>query len=227
MSTTRGTSTPESPSLVRSLAPLALDVGVPVAVYYLASSVLGLSPLGALVASSVIPLLRTIGSLLRTHEANPLAVLVLLVNVTGISLSWLSGDPRMVFAKDSVVSSVVGIGIIVSALRGHPVLAAPLRPFVVIGDMGRQQAWDDLARSSHRFIGLLRTHSLIWGAALLLDCVARLAIAAQAPTSTFGWASAPVLVGAIVLAVVVSTPVATLPLTRLVYEQARHLEARR
>ena len=38
---------------------------------------------------------------------NPLATLMLAVNVAGIAVSFWTGDPRLMIAKDAVISSVI------------------------------------------------------------------------------------------------------------------------
>jgi hypothetical protein len=46
-------------------------------------------------------------------------------------LGFVSGDLRLMLAKDSGVSSTVGIGILMSVVLGRPMMTAALKPFLV------------------------------------------------------------------------------------------------
>ncbi len=64
---------------------------------------------------------------------NAFAALILFVNVVGLLLSFVAGDPRLMLAKDSGISSAVGIGILVSLVMGKPMMTAGMKPFLVKG----------------------------------------------------------------------------------------------
>ena len=102
----------------------------------------------ALTASSVLPLIRTVSSQVRERHINALAALMLTINAVGIASSFLVGDPRLMIAKDSLISSVVGFGIIVSVFRGRPMMTAALEPWLTKGDPARTVAWRRLAGES-------------------------------------------------------------------------------
>ncbi|MFB7758500.1 VC0807 family protein, partial [Streptomyces sp. NPDC056121] len=96
-------------ALLGSLKPLIVDVVVPMASYYVLSKAFGMSTLAALGWSSVLPALRTVWGVLRDRRLNVLAGVILVVNMVGLLLSTVTGDPRLMLAKDSGISSVVGI----------------------------------------------------------------------------------------------------------------------
>jgi hypothetical protein len=57
------------------------------------------------------------------QKLNLLAVLMLAVNLVGIVVSFLTGDPRAVIAKDSIVSSVIAfviLGSVIAPRRSCP-----------------------------------------------------------------------------------------------------------
>lgn len=205
--------------LVTALLPLAVDVAVPLGVYYAAHSVLGMSMVGALMVSSLLPAVRTVHGLVRDRRVNGLAGLMLVVNLVGLLATFLTGDPRLMIAKDGLVSSAIGGGILVSALRGNPLMAAGLRPFLTRGDARLEAAWERLAAGSPAFAKATRRHSLIWGAALLLECAARVVGAYTLPLATMVWLPTVFLVGAIALAGLVSGPSAEL-LKKMLADQA-------
>lgn len=116
-----------------NLAPLIVDVAVPIGAYYLLKDGLGTSTLMALGLSSVVPAVRTGWSVVKERAVNGLAALILVVNVVGLLLSLVAGDPRLMLAKDSGVSSVIGIGILVSVALGRPMMTAGMKPWLVKG----------------------------------------------------------------------------------------------
>src|ERR1700712_5314895 len=106
-----------TPTLGRTLRSLAIDIVVPTATYYVLTKAFDVSLIWALTAASVLPLVRTVTSQARDRRINSLAALMLAINVVGVGTSFLVGDPRFMIAKDSLVSSVIGFGIIVSVIK--------------------------------------------------------------------------------------------------------------
>ncbi|WP_327707380.1 hypothetical protein OG530_28160 [Streptomyces decoyicus] len=212
--------------MAQSLLPLVLDVGVPLASYYILSDGFGLSEVAALGWSSVVPALRTVWALVRRTEVNGLALLILVVNVVGLAMSTMTGDPRLMLAKDSGASSVVGIAVIVSVFMGKPLMTAGLKPFVTKGIAARSAAWDRLAAGSAPFRRAERRFSLIWGTVLLVECVARVIGAYTIPVHTMVWLGSVLMVVAILLAMVVAGGSSAEPMEKMVRAEAeREAEA--
>ncbi|MGW7002870.1 VC0807 family protein, partial [Streptomyces sp. NPDC054933] len=186
--------------LVNTFKPLALDLALPLGSYYLLHDAFGVGLVMSLALSSIPPAIRTVYGLLRDRSLNGIAGLMLAVNVIGIALSFVSGNPRIMAAKDSGTSSVFAIALIASAFAGKPLMSAGIRPWLVKGNPTRAAAADRLAASSARFQRLERTFTLIWGAMLLAECVARVIGAFTLPVSTMIWLSNVLLIAAIVLA---------------------------
>ncbi|MQY04446.1 VC0807 family protein [Actinomadura macrotermitis] len=203
--TVRKTSAPKN-NLKAALTPLVVDIAVPFGVYYLAHKGFGVSLVASLALSSVIPGARTVWSALRDRSFNGLAGLMLAVNLVGIALSFVTGDPRLMIAKDSGISSVIGLAVLVSAFRARPLMTAGLKPFITKGDAARTAAWDALATGSARFRTLERRYSAIWGAALLAECAVRVAGAFLLPVETMAWLSGVLVVGAIGAAIALTIP---------------------
>ncbi|MFD7901099.1 VC0807 family protein [Kitasatospora sp. NPDC059747] len=182
--------------------PLLLDVAAPLAGYYLLHSAFGMSEFAALAWSSAVPAGRTVFGLLRERTLNLWAALMLAVNLAGLALTFLTGDARMMLAKDGLLSGSVAVAVLVSALVGKPVMTPVLMPFLTKGNHARAAAWQRLAegratasRSFHRHE---RVFSGIWGTALLAECTARVVGAFTLPVSTMAWLSTVFLIGAIV-----------------------------
>ena len=101
------------PGTAAALRPLLiLDVGLPLGTYYLLRRGMGTDMVTALTVSSIGPAARTVWGVVRERSINALAALMLATTVLGIGLSYVTGDPRLMIAKDSVTSSVVAMSII-------------------------------------------------------------------------------------------------------------------
>jgi hypothetical protein len=207
-------------AIASSLRPLLLDVALPVGTYYALHSGFGLSLWISLAASSVVPAIRTIAAIVVDRQLNFLAMLMLIVNLAGIAVSFATGDPRMMIAKDSVVSSVIAIAILVSVAARRPLMSAALKPFMVRGSAQRSAAWDRLADGSARFRRLQAGYSVIWGLALLAECVTRLVGAFTLPVPTMVWLGTVLTLAAIGLAIFVSGAVAAAPIEQMIEAEA-------
>ncbi|WP_405769304.1 VC0807 family protein [Streptomyces sp. NBC_01538] len=213
-----GTTT-NSPSPLRSFVPLLLDVAVPVGSYYLLRNGLGMSAVAALGWSSAVPAVRTGWSVVRGRTVNAMAALILVVNVVGVLLSFVAGDARLMLVKDSGVSSAVGIGVLVSVRLGRPMMTEGMKPFIIKGDVERAAAWERLVGGSPRFRRAERTFSLVWGVALLGECVARIVGVYVLSVDTMVWLGTVMMVGAMVTAVLVGGALAVEPMKGMLREE--------
>ncbi|MFJ7076348.1 VC0807 family protein [Streptomyces sp. NPDC098781] len=217
---TKGGST-RSRSVLRNFAPLIIDVAVPLGAYYILRNGFGMSTLMALGLSSVVPAVRTGWGVWRTREVNGLAALILFVNVVSLLLSFVAGDPRLMLAKDSAVSSTIGIGIIVSVVLGKPMMTAGMKPWVVKGDAGREAAWARLHAGSARFRRAERVFSLVWGVVLLAECVVRIVGAYTLPVDTMVWVGNVIMAVAMGLGFLVSGALGAGPMAAMVVAEAK------
>jgi hypothetical protein len=211
----RSPSKPAGGGLGKALRPLAVDVAVPVGLYYLLRDGFGASLVLSLAASSVLPAVRSVAGLIRDRSLNALAALMLAVNVAGMAISFAAGNPRWMIAKDSLVSSVIAVAMLVSAGAGRPLMSAGLRPFLTKGQAARTAAWDRLLAGSARFRRLEKAYTAVWGIALLADCVARVIGAFTVPVGTMVWLSTVMVLASIGLAIVVSGGVAAAPMEEM------------
>ncbi|MCI3278965.1 VC0807 family protein [Streptomyces cylindrosporus] len=221
--------TTQTPSALDNFRPLIVDVAVPLGAYYLFKDAFGMSTFAALAWSSVVPAARTVWSLVKERRANALAGLILAVNVVSLLLSFLSGDPRLMLAKDGAVSSTVGIGILVSVALGRPMMTAGMKPFLVKGNPAKEAAWQRLASgraaASADFLRKERVFSVVWGVALLAECVARVVGAYTIPVDTMVWLGGVMMIGVMALTFVISGGLAAGPMEEMVRAEAEAHEA--
>jgi hypothetical protein len=217
MTTTQISLQPKS-SAATALRPLILDLGVPLASYYLLRKV-GVDLVTSLALSSVVPAVRTVIGLVKDRTINGLAALIVAVNVVSIAVSFWTGDPRVMLAKDGVVSSTVGIAILVSVLAGRPLMTAGLKPMLVKADAAKVMAFDGLSVTSLRFRRLELMFSAVWGVTLLSECAARVFCAFTLPVGTMVWLSTVMTLGAIGVGIVVGS-IFSIPMEKMVRLEA-------
>jgi hypothetical protein len=201
-----------------ALRPLIFDLGVPLGSYYLLRK-LGVDLVPALALSSVVPAVRAIAGPVRDRTFNGLATLIVVVNVVSIAVSFWTGDPRIMLAKDGAVSSTIGIAILVSALVGRPLMTAGLKPMIVKGSAAKVAAFEHLSATSIRFRRLERLFSLVWGAVLLSECVTKVFCAFTLPVGTMVWLSSVMVLGAIAVGIAVGS-VFSVPMDMMVRREA-------
>jgi hypothetical protein len=211
---------PAGPGLLRSLRPLAIDIAVPLATYYLLRDGLHLSLWLSLAGSSVFPAVRSVTGIIVQRQLNVLALLMLAVNVAGIGISFATGDPRVMIAKDSVISSVIALAILGSVVLRRPLMTAGLKPWLTRGAADREAAWDRLLAGSVKFRRLESLFSVIWGVVLLGECTARVIGAFTLPVPTMVWLSTVFLLGAIGVAAILGG-VAAGPMMQMVERETR------
>jgi hypothetical protein len=206
-------------ALVKVLEPVLVDVAVPLGTYFVLHAGFGVGLVPSLIASSVVPTIRTVDGLFRRQDLNALATLMLVVNIAGIALSFVTGNPRMMIAKDSVISSVIAIAMLASVAARRPLMSNALKPMLTKGDTAKVSAWDRLSATSAKFQRHERVFTTVWGLALLADCVARFVGAFALPVTTMVWLGTVFLLAAIALACVVGN-VATGPMEKMITEES-------
>ncbi|MEU9124606.1 VC0807 family protein [Streptomyces sp. NPDC048506] len=202
--------------LLKSLVPLVVDAGIPIASYYVLSDGFGLSTVAALGWSSVVPAVRTLWDLVASRGVNGLALLMLIVNGVGLAMTVVSGDARLMMAKDSAVSSVVGIAILLSVRTQRPLMTSGLKPWVTKGSAEGNAAWDRLIAGSQPFRRVERRFSAIWGTVLLTECVLKVVGAYTLPVHTMVWLGTVLTVVAILLAMFVAGGSCAEPMEKMV-----------
>ncbi|MGH3259664.1 MAG: VC0807 family protein [Streptosporangiaceae bacterium] len=217
MTTTQITVKPNS-AAASALRPLVFDLGVPLGSYYLLRK-LGVDLVPSLALSSVVPAVRAIVGLVRDRTINALATLIVVVNVVSIAVSFWTGDPRIMLAKDGAVSSTIGIAILLSVVVGRPLMTAGLKPMIVKGQAAKVAAFDRLSATSARFRRLERMFSLVWGVVLVSECSAKVFCAFTLPVGTMVWLSSVMVLGAIAVGIVVGS-VFSVPMDMMVRREA-------
>jgi len=161
---------------------LAWDVGLPMAAYYTLHT-LGSTDLLALLAATGAAALRVALVALRDRVFNAFALVLLLVFGIGLGLSLVSGDPRFLLLKESLVSGGVGLTFLVTAWRGRPITLAATQAFEPdrAAEIAADYDAEPAVRHSHRVC------SGVWGGGMLAEAAVRVPLIYLLPV--------PVMVG--------------------------------
>ncbi|GAA3436100.1 VC0807 family protein [Kutzneria kofuensis] len=115
------TESPKPPGVLTILKSLLVDVGVPALTYFVAHW-LGAGDFVALLAGSVIALLRTLFVAAKDRKFELFSAVMVGVFTVGLVLSFVTGDVRFMLVKESAGTFVAGVAFLVSCLLGKPLV---------------------------------------------------------------------------------------------------------
>ena len=141
---------------------LGWDVGLPVVGYY-ALHLLGRRRLVALLAATRLAAVRIVWVAVRERALNPFATVMLLVFGIGLLLAFVSGDPRFLLLKNSIVTGVLGLVFLATTLFGTPLTLAASQSFQPARktEIRHEYDTDPHVRRGHRL------SSTVWGVGLI------------------------------------------------------------
>lgn len=183
------------PGPLSMLRGLALDVGLPVLAYY-GLHLLGASDWAALLAGTGVAAARIAWSAVRARQLNPFATVMLLVYGAGFALAFVTGDPRAILLRSSLITGGVGLVFLVTAIRGRrPLTLAALQSFAPVKAAEAQREFDTVpgVRRGHRL------SSTVWGVGLLAEAVVRIPLVYLLPVEIAVGATEVLFIGAFVV----------------------------
>ena len=104
-------------SMRRQLGLYALDIGAPIALYYVLHGA-GVSNIVALSAGAVIPACSALVGAITSRRVDAVAILVLAGFLVSIAASLVTHNARFLLAKDGLITAVWGLWFFAS-LRAH------------------------------------------------------------------------------------------------------------
>ncbi|MFP5021040.1 VC0807 family protein [Pseudonocardia phyllosphaerae] len=164
----------------RALATTVLaDVVAPLAVFY-GLRAAGVDAGPALLTSAVVPAVRALVTLVRHRRIAWSAALVLVLCVASAATALVTGDERVMLAREALVTAALGVALLVTVPSGRPALFALGR--LVLADAGHDaRSWDDRWRGSARFRRIWRVLTLWWALGFLADAALRVLTAYTLP----------------------------------------------
>jgi hypothetical protein len=141
---------------------IVLNATIPLACYFFVKRFVSPSELTALIAATAFPVLKSVYDLIRSHELDPVAMLVLLGIVTSILALFLKGDPRLLLIRESFITGAFGIACLISLTFPRPIMFYFARFFMAGKDPQRREVFN----ASLKDPAVLRGHrlvTLVWG----------------------------------------------------------------
>jgi hypothetical protein len=169
---------------------LAADVLAPLALFYGLRAV-GISTWIALVVGVAGPLSRLTLQAVADRRVSQPPILSVTLIVCGTAIGAISGDARVLLARESYITAVAGLWIMSTLLAGRPFLFDATVRFMPAADAA---AWEAAWRGEPRFRRLLRLMTAAWGGAFLADSLARVVMAYTLPVDVVPAASVGLLV---------------------------------
>ena len=165
-----------------SLAKIAVfDLVGPLVTYSLLRSA-GMSTIGALVLSGVVPALGLLHGVARHRRVDVVGVLVLVGIAVGTVLGLASGSTRLVLLEGSVPTAVFGAVCIGSLWTVRPLMYRFAIEFIGV-DTPKGRDFAD----KWRYIGFrhaFRVTTVVWGVAYLAEAIARVLIVESTSTGS-------------------------------------------
>ncbi len=151
-----------------ALVGLVLDIGLPLAGYYVLHA-LGASDWAALLAATAAAGVRLVAVALWTRQVSWFAAVMLGVFGVGLALAFVGGDPRFLLLKDSFTTATIGAVFLASLLGEHPLTLAGAQSW----QPHRARALEVLYRSRPAARRAFRGSALGWGTGLVAESVLR------------------------------------------------------
>ncbi|MGW2958848.1 VC0807 family protein [Streptomyces sp. NPDC001220] len=153
------------------LTRLALDLGIASFAYY-GCVLAGLDTLPALLTASVVAAVWLAATALYDRRADALACGMLLMYGLSAAFAALTAEPRLLLLRDPLVSGLAGLVFLVSRLRGTPATG------YLAGRLHGHPSGDARLRRAHR------TQTLVLGAGLTAEALARVLLVLVLPVAT-------------------------------------------
>lgn len=196
------TTPPPLPSRNRPRAQLAiivLDTAAPLALFY-GLRWAGVNQWLALILSGIVPVVTLSYRLITERRLSLLAIFTLTVLAAGTAVGLVTGDPRLLLARESYLTGLVGLWIILTLWFARPFLLSATLPLL---SEETARTWEHDWESDPTFRRVMRIMTITWGAAFLLDAASRIVMAYTMPVDLVPLLSVLLLV--VMLVVIVQT----------------------
>ncbi len=157
---------------------LVLNIVAPFVVYQFASGH-GLDETHALLLAAVFPFAGIVVGAIRTRALDPIGAISLVAIVLSVAATLAFSDPRILLAKDSLVTATIGLAFLGSLLAPRPLIFVLGRRFAAT-DPARLADFDSLWQNP-RARASVRLTTVVWGAGLLAEALIRVACALLLP----------------------------------------------
>jgi hypothetical protein len=182
---------------------IALNAGIPFALFELSKRYISSSELVALALATTYPALRSLFSLTRSRKFDPVSLVVLAGIATSVLVLVIGGGPRILLIRESLFTGIFGVVCFVSLLFPRPIMFYFGRYFMSGGDRQKGARFDTSwqlpeLRFGHRLI------TTVWGVVYVGEFLARVIMVYTLPAALVLLIS-PILMGSATLLTIIWT----------------------
>ncbi|MDQ2729024.1 MAG: hypothetical protein M3Y91_14470 [Actinomycetota bacterium] len=159
----------------RALARMAVEFGLPVAVYY-ALRAGSVDIFSALLIGAVVSAVIAAVPVIRHRHLEGTATYITAIMACGVAISLLAGSTQFLLARGALFTGITGLWFIASIWCRRPLAFLFSRPLLQ-GKFRWPEHWDELWDRSPPFRRMWRVSSLLWGIGTLIDSALRIVIA--------------------------------------------------
>ncbi|WP_218043618.1 VC0807 family protein [Paramicrobacterium fandaimingii] len=162
------------------------DLVVPVAGFYILRG-FGIDAVLALILAGL-PTVVAIGiRSIKQRKVGALGIFVLAILAGSVLLSFVTGSPRFLLAREGWFTGAIGVGFLVSLRFRRPVAFTFARTMIESTPMAARlfpHLWDDLWESDPQFRRTWRVVTALWGVGMIADAIVRVIFAYALPVDT-------------------------------------------
>jgi hypothetical protein len=176
---------------------LLLDLVFPVVTYY-ALRALAVDPWMALLGGALAAKLRVLYVAARWRVFDAFAAFWMTVYAVSLIASFVSGDARFLLVKDSFATAVAGLFFLGSCVAGRPLVYYSVRRMLA-AQPERAARMEGMWAASPSYRRVFRVMSVVWGAGLLAEALARVPLVYLLPTDVMAGLSSLMFASAMLL----------------------------
>ncbi|WP_423821462.1 VC0807 family protein [Salinisphaera sp. SPP-AMP-43] len=162
-------------------ATIVVNIIAPYVIYIVLEA--HMSRFGALLCSSIPPLLQSVASVIRRRRIDTMAALVLSGIALSLLLIALGGSARLLLIRESLLTGVFGVVFLASLLLPRPLIFYLARQNDMVGEGGHE--YFELRWQNASFRRAMRLITALWGAGLLVEAAVRTVLAETLSISRF------------------------------------------
>lgn len=176
---------------------LILNAVFPVILYKLSKRYISPSEFTALVVAALFPLGKSAFDLLRRHQLDPIAIVVLLGLIADGIAMLFGGSPRLLLIRESMFTGAFGLACFFSLLLPRPMMFYFSRYFIAGSDPQRQARFNASwqlpeVRYCHRLI------TTVWGTVFVGELIIRIILIYQL-SAALVLVISPILIGVLTI----------------------------
>jgi hypothetical protein len=167
--------TTPSPTRLRGLLPILIDIVAPILVYFILHSI-GVGDVLALTIGGMVTAINALVGTVRRRRLDSIGLLVVAEIALSIVLLLITQDPRILLIKPSFYVGFAAIYAFATCLLGRPIGFESAKPMATKGDPERLAAYERAWERSPEFRRTERVITAVWGVAFLADAVLRILV---------------------------------------------------